>query len=139
MPGWASNDNNSVGGYNTADEEDWIWSIKGDVADVPIPDPPEIAQPAITAFRLVDNTTAEITFTVKTTNGIALTDSDYSWYVDISDDCAFDSFSYVEITGTSITAPEDGTEQTVTITVNLANYATSNNLFFRIHAYPANP
>ena len=139
VPAWASNDNNSVGGYNTADEEDWIWSIKGDVADVPIPNPPEIAQPAITAFRLVDNTTAEITFTVKTTNGIALTDSDYSWYVDISDDCAFDSFSYVEITGTSITAPEDGTEQTVTITVNLANYAASNNLFFRIHAYPANP
>ena len=128
-------DVNTIGGSNSIDEEEWIWSVDHIATPVPVPDPPEIGTPAITSFVLNGDNTATITFTVHTTNGIELTASDFNWTLQASGDIAFTAPDSVAISE-EITAPADGSVATYSIKVNLASYGKANQVFFRISAVP---
>lgn len=128
-------DNNTIGGYNSIDEEEWIWSVDHIQEPEPLPDPPEISTPAITSFVLNDDNTATITFTVHTTNGIELTASDFTWTLQASGDIAFTAPDSIAISE-AITAPADGSKSTVSIKVNLASYGKAKQVFFRLSAVP---
>ena len=151
---WGTTGTFTIGGYNDY-EETMLWYLDPSKEVVVVP--PEIRLSDITAYAL-ENGVASITFSVTSTNDVALTADDFAWYVEtttsltlggdaswqtLGPDKEFETADLWSVGGdrVQLVSPdaieaEAGEELTVTVRVTPDDFASDNARFFRIRAVP---
>lgn len=120
-------------GYNAAEEENLPWLTEHEEPDDPEPDPPLISQPVITAFSIADGK-ASISFTFSVTNGVPLTEKDFTWRLEWSSNLGFRPSDRMTLSGITVDEAHLGEVKQVDLTdIDLEGADVR---FFRIRAVP---